>query len=202
MSGGTAFCFDLDGTVTKAEVLPIIASEVGLSEEIRFLTDMTIKGQVPFEMSFRLRCALLSRIAVSEVADIVSKVPVEEETVRFLASNSRRSFIVTGNLDVWVKKLIDQIGCGFFSSQAEVLPNGTLGRLTKILRKSEAVRLIRSRFDRVVCIGEGFNDLPMFEEADIGIAYAGVHPPARELIDNSDYVTGNAGALCRLLGTL
>ena len=34
-----------------------------------------------------------------------------------------------------------------------------------------------------MCVGEGFNDLPMFEEADIGIAYGGVHPPAKSPTD-------------------
>jgi HAD superfamily phosphoserine phosphatase-like hydrolase len=202
VTGGTAFCFDLDGTVTTAEVLPIIASEVGLTEEIKFLTDMTIKGQIPFEMSFRLRCALLSRIDVATVAEIVATVPVAHELSRFLEKNSERCFIITGNLDVWVCRLIEQIGCQFHSSKAEVLANGQLGRVTKILRKSDAIRHVRSRFERIVCIGEGYNDLPMFEEADIGVAYAGVHHPARELIDISDYVAGNAEALCRLLRTL
>jgi phosphoserine phosphatase len=55
----TFFCFDLDGTMTRREILPAIASEVGLSEEIALLTSLTMRGLVPFESSFRLRCRIL-----------------------------------------------------------------------------------------------------------------------------------------------
>ena len=89
-----------------------------------------------------------------------------------------------------------------FSSRAETRADGRLGPLTQVLRKSSAVRELRGQYDRVVCIGEGFNDLPMFEEADLGVAYGGVHAPARELIDNAAYVVGEGDTLCRLLHTL
>jgi HAD superfamily phosphoserine phosphatase-like hydrolase len=198
----TAFGFDLDGTVTRKEVLPIIAAELGLAEEIGFLTQMTIKGQIPFEMSFRLRCRLLAEIEVDKVAEIVAQVPVDGVIAGFLSDNREQCFIVTGNLDVWVERLAARLGCRVYSSNAQKRPDGRLGQLTHVLRKSAAIRDLRSRFARVVCIGEGYNDLPMFEEADIGVAYGGVHPPAREVIENSDYVIGNGEALCRLLSTL
>jgi len=202
MKPRTAFCFDLDGTVTRLEVLPIIAAELGLAEEIGLLTEMTIRGQIPFEMSFRLRCRLLADIPVDTVAEIVSAVPLDPAIAAFIRERRQQCYVVTGNLDVWVSRLVAGLGCGCFSSTAETRPDGRLGPLTGVLRKSVAVRELRSHYDRVVTIGEGCNDLPMFEEADIGVAYAGVHSPARELIDNSNYVVGNGTALCRLLNTL
>jgi HAD superfamily phosphoserine phosphatase-like hydrolase len=202
MKPTTAFCFDLDGTVTRQEVLPVIAAELGLAEEIGFLTEMTIRGQIPFEMSFRLRCRLLAEIAVETVAQIVAQVPVEERIAEFIQGNRRRCYVVTGNLNVWVARLVERLGCGMYSSTAETRADGRLGTLTQVLRKGTAVRELRHHYDRVVCIGEGFNDLPMFEEADIGVAYGGVHPPAREVIDNAHYVVGRGDALCRLLNTL
>jgi phosphoserine phosphatase len=202
MKTNTAYCFDLDGTVTRLEVLPVIAAELGLAEEIGFLTQMTIRGQIPFEMSFRLRCRLLAEIEVDTVAQIVAQVPLDERIAGFIRDNPKTSYIVTGNLDVWVRVLAAQLGCGIYSSTAATRPDGRLGPLTSVLRKSAAVRDLRSHYDRVVCIGEGFNDLPMFEEADVGVAYGGVHPPAREVVDNSHYVVGNGDTLCRLLNTL
>ena len=44
----SAFCFDLDGTITKDEILPILSREIGLFEEISALTDATINGVIPF----------------------------------------------------------------------------------------------------------------------------------------------------------
>lgn len=202
MKPNTAYCFDLDGTVTRLEVLPVIAAELGLAEEIAFLTQMTIRGQIPFEMSFRLRCRLLADIEVDTVAQIVESVPLDEQIVDFIHAHREQCYVVTGNLNVWVSRLVQRLGCGVYSSTAEARPNGKLGALTGVLRKSTAVRDLRTQYDRVVCVGEGYNDLPMFEEADIGIAYGGVHPPAREVIENSHYITGNGASLCRLLNTL
>ncbi len=202
MRQDTAFCFDLDGTVTRLEVLPVIAAELGLAEEIGFLTQMTIRGQIPFEMSFRLRCRLLAEIEVDTVARIVEQVPLEERIADFIRAHREQCYVVTGNLDVWVRRLAASLGCRMFSSRAETRADGRLGALTQVLRKSSAIRELRGQYDRVVCIGEGFNDLPMFEEADLGVAYGGVHPPAREVIDNAAYVVGEGETLCRLLHTL
>ena len=202
MKKDTAYCFDLDGTVTRLEVLPVIAAELGLTEEIGVLTQLTIRGQIPFEMSFRLRCRLLAEIEVDTVARIVEQVPLEESIANFIRDHHEQCYVVTGNLDVWVQRLAASLGCEMYSSKADIRPNGRLGALTSVLRKSSAIRELRNQYDRVVCVGEGFNDLPMFEEADIGIAYGGVHPPARELIENSQYVIGQGDSLCRLLHTL
>jgi len=198
----TAFCFDLDGTVTLKEILPIIAAEVGLAEEIDLLTQMTIRGQIPFEMSFRLRCRLLAEIPVDTVAQIVEAVPIDKAIAGFLQDHREECYLVTGNLDVWVERLVKKLGCALFSSQAAKRPDGRLGALRQILRKSGPIRELRARYTRVVCVGEGFNDLPMFEEADIGVAYGGVHSAAREVIETADYIIGDGVALCRLLDTL
>jgi len=71
-----------------------------------------------------------------------------------------------------------------------------------VLHKGDVVHEIRKNVDRVVAIGEGMNDISMFEAADIGVAYAGVHNPMPDLISVSDYVVTNGRGLCRLLGTL
>lgn len=55
----TAYCFDLDGTLTRQELLPLIASSVGLEDEIEVLTQATIDGFLPFDKSFKLRVRLL-----------------------------------------------------------------------------------------------------------------------------------------------
>ncbi|WP_207770915.1 hypothetical protein [Rhizobium rhizogenes] len=38
----TAFAFDLDGTSTRAELLPVKAPELGLEAEMRLLTSLTM----------------------------------------------------------------------------------------------------------------------------------------------------------------
>ena len=46
------FLFDLDGTITSQETLPIIARLGDVSDKIDGLTKETIQGNVPFIESF------------------------------------------------------------------------------------------------------------------------------------------------------
>lgn len=199
---GTFYCFDLDGTVTRQEILPAIASEVGMSEEIALLTSLTMRGLVPFESSFRLRCRILREVSVSRVREIVADIPLDPEIEEFIHNNRERCAIVTGNLDVWVKELVERMGCQAFTSIGDV--NGDrLDGVRRMLRKSESVESIRTQgWNRVVAIGDGFNDIPMLQDADVGIGFGGVHPPVAEVVELADYVVYGGASLCRLLSTL
>lgn len=44
------FLFDLDGTVTSQETLPLISDYFGCAEQIAELTARTIAGNVPFSI--------------------------------------------------------------------------------------------------------------------------------------------------------
>ena len=58
------FIFDLDGTVTSQETLPVIASYFGIQEEISELTKQTVRGNVPFMESFIKRVHIQSAINI------------------------------------------------------------------------------------------------------------------------------------------
>lgn len=197
-----AFCFDLDGTITTTEVLPCIASELDLADEVATLTSATMQGHIPFEASFRLRCALLGSISPEKIRSIVADIPLEPNISNFIRENKDRCFVVTGNLDIWIAPLVEQLGCRLFSSHATYV-EGRL-RLSRILRKSEAIAQIRElpQFDRVIGIGDGANDVPMLEAADIGISFGGVHPPSQEAVFASQFISHEGSSLCRLLRAL
>jgi HAD superfamily phosphoserine phosphatase-like hydrolase len=198
----TAFCFDLDGTVTRREILPIIAAEVDLAEEIGLLTKLTIQGLIPFETSFRLRCRILKDVPVSRVRRIVADVPLDAEIEAFLKANRERCAIATGNLDVWVGELLRRLGCAADTTKGFVRGDRLLG-IGPVLRKDAAVRALRRRgFTRVVAIGESFNDVPMFEAADVGVAFGGVHAPAARVRALAHHAPSDGRSLCRLLDSL
>jgi len=199
--GGTAYCFDLDGTVTTTEVLPCIASELGISEEMAALTRATMDGHIPFDSSFKLRCLLLGQIDMERVRQLVMQVPLDEDIVSFIRERPADCYIVTGNLDIWIAPLISMLGCSVFSSIGD-LQNGLL-RVKNILDKSDAVsKLFDKGYERVVAVGDGANDAGMLEAASVGIAYGGVHTPAASAIAVADVIVYESSSLCRLLKTL
>jgi len=198
----TAFCFDLDGTLTSREILPAIASEIGLSEEMALLTSLTIRGLIPFDSSFRLRCSILKQIPVSRVREIVADIPLDPVLQEFIHHNRERCAVVTGNLDVWVEDILSLLDCAAFSSRG-IVAGDRLESIASVLSKDAAIKAFRAQgFERVVAVGDGFNDVPMFEAADISIAFGGVHPPVPEVIQLAKYVAFRSTSLCRLLNTL
>ena len=197
----TAFAFDLDGTVTTEELLPRIASELDLMHEMSILTELTLSGRIPFEESFRLRCAILRQVPISRVRSIISEVALEPSIERFIKSRPDDCYVVTGNLDVWIQPLVERLGCRAFSSVG-TFDGDRLLQVASIMRKNEPVAALKARYDRVVTVGDSVNDIPMFEIADVGVAFGEVHPPVCGLVDVADYVVYRGESLCRLLTTL
>ncbi|CAM3366838.1 Haloacid dehalogenase [Bordetella sputigena] len=197
----THFAFDLDGTVTTQELLPAIANHLGLRNEMRLLTELTLSGHIDFESSFRLRCAILQSVPISDVQSIVAEVPLHGEIAAFIMSRRQQCSVVTGNLDVWIEPLISRLGCSVFCSSA-LTDGNRLIRPQHVLHKSKPIRELQARGCKVVAVGDSVNDIPMFEVADVGIAFGGVHEPAHGLAEIADYLTFDGGALCRLLRTL
>lgn len=195
------YCFDLDGTVTSAELLPLIARDTDLEDEIAALTYATISGSIPFETSFRLRCRMLADVPISRVQQIARGVPLDDDIVRFIQQRPRNCAIATGNLDVWVQPILDDLGCRVFTSTAVVVDD-ELVDVDTTLFKGDAVEALREDFPLVVAIGDGMNDVPMLEAADISVAFGGVHRPADAAREVADYVTTNGSGLCRLLTSL
>jgi phosphoserine phosphatase len=189
------FLFDLDGTITREEILPIIAREIGLEREIAELTARTMAGELPFESSLRRRAEILSSVPVSEVRAIVAGVDVDPQIEAFLQENAARCTIVTGNLDVWISDLVARLGVDCRSSVAHVEGDRLVG-LQSVMDKAT----VAQEFDGAICaIGDGSNDLGIMAAAELSVAYGGVHAPAAALFDVATHVVYDPQRLCALL---
>jgi phosphoserine phosphatase len=195
------FCFDLDGTITTQEILPLIASELDLYEEILTLTHATINGLIPFERSFKLRCKLLSDVPINKVQKIVSKVKLNNFIVDFIKENKNDCYVVTGNIQEWIEPIIKKLGCKFYCSKGKFNNNKLIG-LDKIIDKGSVINSLKQQNNYIISIGDGMGDVSMFGESNIRIAFGGVHEPIETLIKNSDYLVYEGLSLCRLLNTL
>jgi phosphoserine phosphatase len=198
----TAFCFDLDGTITKEEMLVVLAKKMGLVEEFSLLTEATMAGVLPFAASFKLRIKILSALSISEVKQTLNKVKLSDKLVEFIKQNKQDCFIVTGNLDCYVEDIIKTIGCRCFSSIAEV-EDGFVKDIKYIMDKSNAINLVRDLgYKKVIAIGDGSNDIPMFEQANLGIGYFAIKQKSiKEVIKHCDVSVFNEDSLCKILKT-
>ena len=199
------FIFDLDGTVTSQETLPLIADHFGVQEEIAELTKQTIKGNVPFIESFIKRVHILGKLPVSEINNLLESVPLYAKVQEFINMNPDKCVIATGNLSCWVNKLLRRIynqASGItFCSQAEVV-NDKVSKLESILKKENVVRRYKGEGCEVIYIGDGNNDLEAMRLSDISIANGITHDPANSILGVTDYVIYTEESLCRQLNQL
>lgn len=195
------FIFDLDGTLTKSETLPVISKHFLLQEQIAELTMQTVQGNIPFVESFIRRVSILGKCPVSEVSELLAKVELHERVHSFIANHPEHCIIATGNLFCWVDKLIQKIGCKAFFSEALVEDN-TVAKITTILHKEAVVDYYKKQGDFVIFIGDGNNDMEAMRLSDVSIAAGLIHSPANSILAVVDYAVYCEEALCRILNQL
>jgi len=78
-----------------------------------------------------------------------------KEVISFLKKNGLKVFLLTGDKREVARKVSDELGLdGFW---AELLPD-------------EKIKIISEAKDKVMMVGDGINDAPAIEQADIGVA--------------------------------
>lgn len=174
------FLFDLDSTITKQEILPTISKALGKYEQMSALTESTMRGEMPFKQSFLQRVELLKDVPVSTVRKMIGEIALNERLVDFIQENSKRCYIVTGNLDVWIEELIARFGMerNVYCSNA-LVKDDRIEDVFKVVDKNAVISQMVLPF---VAVGDGNNDAEMIEAAEIGIGYGGVREIASSVL--------------------
>lgn len=191
------FVFDLDSTITRDELLPMIARKSGLGGEMARLTEQAMAGSEPFALNFPKRAALLRQVPLSTAREIVKNAPLHEKIAAFIRAHAQRCMIVTGNLDVWIAPLMEKLGMQgrCLCSRARVQGDALLG-VESALDKESACRGLPRPF---LAVGDGSNDIGMLRAADFGVAFGGARTPSQELLDAADAAVCDEDALIALL---
>ena len=195
------FLFDMDSTITRKEVLPEISQKIDKLDEMREITEATMRGEIPFRTSFLRRVKILSDISVQEVNEIVAGIPLNEHIADFIVKNRERCYVVTGNLDIWISGLMKKLSMEehTYCSKADVVDD----RISKVVSVVDKELTVKQFVQPLVAIGDGDNDAGMCRLADIGIGFGGVRDIAPALLRSSDYAFFDdarcAGFLWKLL---
>jgi Cu+-exporting ATPase len=99
--------------------------------------------------------------------------PGAGEMVRRLQRNALKVYLVTGDNAATAARIAQQVGIAAENVFATVRPE----------QKAELVKQLQARGERVAFVGDGINDAPALEQADLGIAVGRASDVAREAAD-------------------
>jgi Cu+-exporting ATPase len=112
-----------------------------------------------------------SLLALFAVKDVVK--PGAAEVIKQLQSQRLEVYLVTGDNQATATSIAKQVGVPAENVFAEVRPE----------QKGEIVKRLQQEGRRVAFVGDGINDAPALEQADLGIAVSRASDIAREAAD-------------------
>jgi phosphoserine phosphatase len=192
------FLFDFDGTITKTEMLPLLAKKMNSASQILELTEKTIQGLVPFKESFLKRIELLREIPTPTIQKIFTEAPVNTQLLSWIKEHRELCYVVTGQLDIWMKPWFLKHELNGFSSEATFENN--IVEVRKVIDKSSIADYFPGR--EIIMVGDGANDATLMEKANTSIGTEIVHKVPEMIWELADIIVWEEQSLCRTLSRL
>jgi phosphoserine phosphatase len=192
--------FDFDGTLSDSEMMVLLGEEAGAAAEIADITERAMNDELSYAESLRERADLLFRLDDDRAQAAFERVELREgaaEVIDALRERGHHVAVLTGGFDRGVEAALERAGTSVDTVVANhlVSRNGHLtGRVEGPLvegTKDEALESLAAEFGvdmaETVAVGDGANDLPMLEVADLAIGYApkpAVEPHCDVVVDS------------------
>ena len=141
-------------------------------------------GELDFGGALRERVLLLEglqeRVIDRCLAERIRPNPGAATLVRTMKARGAETILVSGGFTAFVAPIAERIGFDRFEANVLGARNGLLsgvteGRVVDSQVKHDVLTEARDRLglsvEQVLAIGDGANDIPMVEEAGLGIAY-------------------------------
>lgn len=173
---------DMDSTLITIECIDEIADMLGIKPQVALITESAMRGEIDFRRSLERRVALLKGLPLEALQRVYDErlrlsLGVERMLDGFHAAGAQ-SLLVSGGFTFFTDRLRARVGLGHAVSNVLEVRDGRLtgrieGRIVDAEAKAAALRELRDRLPPglAVAIGDGANDLPLFREADVSVAY-------------------------------
>jgi len=176
---------DMDSTIVTSETLDELAEEAGIKDKIAPITEKAMRGELDFKGALRERVALLKNLPADALERTLKRTtlsPGAEQLVKTMRYHDARCILVSGGFTYFTGAIQEQ--AGFHAAHGNILEidNDVLTGSVQdpILDKDSKLSLLKQYSDELgispqeaIALGDGANDLPMLENAGLGIGY---HP--------------------------
>ncbi|HVK58045.1 MAG TPA: HAD-IC family P-type ATPase, partial [Candidatus Kapabacteria bacterium] len=164
---GSGLVAEIDGAIYRLGSLRWLESEgVEITRSQNFVSKWSTEGATVIAL------ARLNEIqALFALKDAPKAFAID--IVRRLKKEGKKVYLVTGDHSTTAGAIAAQVGIDAANVRAEVRPEG----------KVEVIRKLQAEGERVAFAGDGINDAPALEQADLGIALMNASDVARESAD-------------------
>ncbi|MBA2862848.1 phosphoserine phosphatase SerB [Methanococcus maripaludis] len=175
--------FDLDSTLADCEVIDEIAKFAGVESEIKKITEEAMKGKINFEESLKRRVKFLKGIPVEKLYKFAENIPIMTGAPELIGELKKQGYItalVSGGFDFGaehVKKVLklDYAYSNTLLSENGILTGEVVGPVMSETAKGDILEEIAANenisLENTVVVGDGANDISMFERAGFKIAF-------------------------------
>lgn len=174
---------DVDSTLIQDEVIELLADFAGTRAEVAKVTESAMRGEIDFEESLRLRVATLAGLHEEVLNEVFQKVQLSvgaRELISAVHAAGGRVGAVSGGFSQILDPLASMLNLDYYRANMLEIKSGFLtgGLVGQIIdRKAKADALLEWAADFgedptwVAAIGDGANDLDMFEVSGLSFAY-------------------------------
>ncbi|MFM5952206.1 MAG: phosphoserine phosphatase SerB [Micrococcales bacterium] len=185
---------DVDSTLIQDEVIELLADFAGTRELVASITESAMRGEIDFEESLRNRVATLRGVTESALSEVQSRIRLSvgaKELISAVHAAGGRVGAVSGGFEQILTPLARELNLDYSRANVLEIKNGVLtgglvGKIIDRAAKAEALLEWAKDFGEdpnwVAAIGDGANDLDMFEVSGLSFAY-NAKPLVRERAD-------------------
>lgn len=175
---------DMDSTIIQQECIDELADLLGIKEKVAAITERAMRGEIDFPAALRERVALLKGITTEQMEKLyeerITAMPGARTLVKTMRKRGAYTMLVSGGFTFFTSRVMNKIG--FHADEANVLlmnGNALSGEVREPILGQEAKRdallnVCKAKGlspSAVIAVGDGANDVPMLQEAGLGVAY-------------------------------
>ncbi|MDD3323589.1 MAG: phosphoserine phosphatase SerB [Sulfurospirillaceae bacterium] len=193
--------FDFDSTLMDGETIDFLAKELGLIKEVSAITEQAMQGKLDFFESLTTRVGLLKGLNLRKVTHVCENLPYmpgAKETIEGLKKAGYKVVVFSGgfrNATSYAKNILgfDADFANILHVRDEHLSGMVGGDMMFNFSKGDMLKRVQAllgvRIEDTIAVGDGANDLSMFEHAGKRVAFCAkpiLKEAANIVIDEKD----------------
>ncbi|WP_348633903.1 phosphoserine phosphatase SerB [Shewanella sp. WXL01] len=174
---------DMDSTAIEIECIDELAAMAGVGDAVAEVTAQAMRGELDFEQSLRTRVSKLAGADEAIITELCANLPIMpglEDSLSELKQHQWKLVVASGGFTPFVNDLKQKLGLDAAFANELVIESGTLngtvtGDVVDAQYKADVVVRMAEQWGigcgQRVAIGDGANDIPMINQADLGLAF-------------------------------